>query len=208
MDLNTPLIFLEIDTDDMESGVQAISFVDAPATEISWKKFSEQKHLFELKETERILTGPIMLANTPIPRFSQTVGMYNVQFTERTILSMMKKYFKENKIHMINEQHDSKRKVNGVYMIESFIINDRTKSQLFNLPNGTWMATFYVEDEDYWNDVIMKDTFTGFSLEGLFSENWENQIIEQTYSKIMDVLDSSENEVIKEYQIKQILNIK
>lgn len=207
--MELPLIFLEIDYEDMDSGVQAISFVDAPATEVSWKKFSTQKHLFELKEVERILTGPIMLANTPIPRFSPTIGVYNVQFTERTILSMMKKYFKENKIHMVNEQHDSKRKVDGVYMIESFIVNDRTKSELFNdLPNGTWMATFYVEDENYWNDVISKDTFTGFSLEGLFSENWENDIIEQTYSKIQNILESTEVEAVKEYQIKQLLNIK
>ena len=43
---------------------------------------------------------------------------------------MMKKYFKDNKIHRVNEEHDPTRVANGVYMIESFIVGDRTTSEL------------------------------------------------------------------------------
>jgi hypothetical protein len=202
-----PTIFLEIDFEDMESGMSAISFVKKPATEIIWQLFNNLQ-IFEKQETQRIITGPVMLANTPIKRFSSTLGYYNVKFSEKTIFDMMKKYFKENKIHRVNENHNSKRKVDGVYMIESFIINDRTRSENFkDLPDGTWMATFFVEDEQYWNDVVMKGEFGGFSLEGMFSEKWEEELIEHTYSKIEEILNSEESDDLKEYKIKQLLNL-
>jgi hypothetical protein len=202
-----PTIYLEIDFDDMSTGTDAISFVDKPATEISWETFSS-KHIFEKKDVERIITGPVMLAETPIKRFSPTIGEYYVKFSQKTIFNMMKKYFKENKIHRINEQHNSKRPVKNVYMVESFIVGDRTKSNNFDLPDGTWMASFFVEDEQYWNDVVMKGDFTGFSLEGNFIEKYENDIVEEVYSKIEDILFNNKfSDEEKEVEIRRVLNI-
>lgn len=200
-----PIVYLEIDFEDMESGVSAISFVDMPATEMEWQKFSKEQK-FEKNETERILTGPIMLAETPIIRFSPFIGEYFVKFSKKTISEMMKKYFKENKIHKVNEQHDSKRQVKDVYMIESFIVNERTESKIFNVPNGSWMASFFVEDEDYWNDVVMNGEFKGFSLEGMFSEVFEEELIEQVYSKIEKILEHPDGEFAYD-EIKRVLNI-
>jgi len=203
-----PLVYLEIDFDDMQSGVDAISFVDMPATEVEWKMFSkESKQIFEKNEVERILTGPVMLAETPIIRFSPFIGEYFIKFSEKTISQMMKKYFKENKIHKVNEHHDSKRQVKDVYMIESFIVNERTKTNIFDVPNGTWMASFFVEDEDYWNNTVMSGEFKGFSLEGMFSEVFEDELIEQVYSKIDKMLEHPDEEFVYD-EIKRILNIK
>jgi hypothetical protein len=124
---------------------------------------------------------------------------------------MMKKYFKENKIHNTSEEHDktTRRVGDGIYMIESFIVGDRVTSELYpELPKGTWVASFYIEDEDYWNNVIMNDEFKGFSLEGKFIEKYEDEAVDQLYSEIENVLNSDISDNEKEDKIKSLLNIK
>lgn len=200
-----PIIYLSIDEEDMGSGVDTISFVENPATEVSWMKFSKETKLtFQKDEAKRMVTGPVMLAETPIYRYSETIGEYFVKFSEETILSMMKKYFKDGKINRVNEHHNSKRMVEGVRMVESFIVGDRIKSELYpDLPQGTWVATFFIEDEEYWNNTIMNDEFGGFSLEGMFEENYEESIVEEVYSKIEGVINDntlSEGEVLNKIE--------
>ena len=200
-----PIIYLSIDEEDMGSGVDTISFVENPATEVSWMKFSKETKLtFQKDEAKRMVTGPVMLAETPIYRYSETIGEYFVKFSEETILSMMKKYFKDGKINRVNEHHNSKRMVEGVRMVESFIVGDRIKSELYpDLPKGTWVATFFIEDEEYWNNTIMNDEFGGFSLEGMFEENYEETIVEEVYSKIEGVINDntlSEGEVLNKIE--------
>lgn len=206
---NLPTVYLEIDVEDMESGVTAISFVDSPATEVEWMTFSENKpQLFEKKDVERIITGPVMVAETPIYRYSPEIGEYFVKFSKKTVFDMMKKYFKDERIHKVNEQHNSKRKVKDVYMVESYIINERTRSEMFkDLKDGTWMASFFVEDEKYWNDVVMKGDFKGFSLEGMFSEKLEEQIVDEVYSKIEKIMEHPDEDYVFD-EIKKVLKIK
>ncbi len=206
---NLPTVYLEIDVEDMESGVTAISFVDSPATEVEWMTFSENKpQLFEKKDVERIITGPVMVAETPIYRYSPEIGEYFVKFSKKTVFDMMKKYFKDERIHKVNEQHNSKRKVKDVYMVESYIINERTRSEMFkDLNDGTWMASFFVEDEKYWNDVVMKGDFKGFSLEGMFSEKLEEQIVDEVYSKIEKIMEHPDEDYVFD-EIKKVLKIK
>lgn len=201
-----PTVYLEIDFDDMTSGVSAISFVDMPATGMGWQKFSKPYN-FEKNEVERILTGPIMLAETPIIRYSPLIGEYYIKFSEKTISQMMKKFFKDNKIHKINEQHDSKRQVKDVYMVESFIVNDRTTTNIFDVPKGTWMASFFVESKDYWDNTVMSGEFKGFSLEGMFSQTFEEELVNELYSKIEKILEHPDEEFAYD-EIKGILNIK
>ncbi len=206
---NLPTVYLEIDVEDMESGVTAISFVDSPATEVEWMTFSENKpQIFEKKDVERIITGPVMVAETPIYRYSPEIGEYFVKFSKKTVFDMMKKYFKDERIHKVNEQHNSKRKVKDVYMVESYIINERTRSEMFkDLNDGTWMASFFVEDEKYWNDVVMKGDFKGFSLEGMFSEKLEEQIVDEVYSKIEKIMEHPDEDYVFD-EIKKVLKIK
>ena len=157
-----PVLYLTID--DLEKdGVDTISFVANPATKTKWYAFSEEYQF--INNEKRIVTAPVMLADVPIRRDG-----HFVKFSKETILDMRNKYFMQNKIHRVNENHDSNKMVEGVYMVESFILDDRIDMSLFpNLTKGTWMASFYISDEDYWNDVIKAGRFSGFSLEGHFS---------------------------------------
>lgn len=219
-----PLYNLQVDMDDMYSGMDAISFVDRPAIEVNWNTFNEEKKksLFEVtNEDRRIVTGPVMLADTPIFRYNDVIGAYEVQFTKEKIFDMSIKYFKENKIHEVNLQHDSKRKVDKVTLFEYFIIERGNKTDLYpDLPDGSVMASFLVENEDVWKSI--KDgEFNGFSLEGWFNEELtmsiENKILDKKkeememmeelfYLKFKDIVNSNEADVVKEYKLRRLFS--
>ena len=181
-----PVIEWTFDENDMDMGVDCISFVEDPATEVNWMKFNAKKpQRFEKNKAKRMVTGPIMLADTPIYRVSESMGEYFGKFSPETIEKMMIKYFKEGKMNRVNEEHTSNRIVDDVFLVESFIVGDKIESKLFeNLPAGTWVGTFYIKDEEYWNEKIMKDEFGGFSLEGMFFEELEENMMSQLYSKV------------------------
>jgi hypothetical protein len=202
-----PIIYLDIDENDMNSGMSSLSFVDRPATNIEWQTFNDD-YYFKKNEIQRLITSPVMLAETPILRHSDIFGQYYVKFSKQAIFNMMKKYFKENKIHRVNEQHNSKRQVNNVYMVESFIVGDKVTSNLFNnIADGSWVATFFVEDELYWEDNIMNGDFNGFSLEGNFTEQYEADMINKLFSEIQEVSFSTLLDDEKISTIKKLLNI-
>jgi hypothetical protein len=121
---------------------------------------------------------------------------------------MMKKYFKENKIHKVNVNHDSKQSKDNVFMVESYIVGDRNTSNLFpDLPEGSWVATYYVDNDEVW-DKIKSGEYNGFSLEGYFIEKYEDELLVKVQEQLQDIIDSKETDEIKEYKIKKILNIK
>ena len=161
----------------------------------------------EYNEEKRMVTAPVMLAETKIPRFSPQLGKYYVKFSKETIEKMMKKYFKENKIHKVNVNHDSKQQKEKIYMMESYIVGDRTTSNVFpDLPEGSWVATFYVDNDEVWKEI--KDgTYNGFSLEGYFIEKYEDEMIEKVEEQLKSILNSKDADETKEQKIKNLLNI-
>jgi hypothetical protein len=160
-----------------------------------------------INEEKRIVSSPVMLAETEILRYSPEIGKYYVKFSKETIEKMMKKYFKENKIHKVNLNHDPKSKQDKIYMIESYIVGDRNKSNLFSdLPDGTWVASFLVENEEVW-EKIKDGTFQGFSLEGYFVDKYEEELISNIENKLEKIINSDMGDNEKEMKIKQLLNI-
>jgi hypothetical protein len=169
-----------------------------PFAKYDFKDFNEEK---------RMVTAPVMVAETPIARWNPDLGKYFVKFKPETIEKMMKKYFRENKIHKVNVNHDSKQKKDGVYMMESYIVGDRNTSNLFpDLPDGSWVATYYVDNDEVW-DKIKSGEYNGFSLEGYFIEKYEDDMLEKVVEKLQSVIESDDTDENKEYKIKKILNI-
>lgn len=203
-----PLIEWTIDEDDMNLGVDAISFVDSPATEVEWQLFNNNIQKFtELNKSKRFVTSPIMLADTPIYRRSETMGEYYGKFSANTIEKMMIKYFKDNKINRVNENHESNKKVDNVYLVESFIVGDRTESKIFkDLPNGTWVGTFYIDSEDYWNTNILSGEFNGFSLEGAFMETAEDEMMSKFYEKVKSLYNQHPDEAELKNNLLELLS--
>lgn len=212
--MDNTVLYLDFDNDDMYSGMDAISFVDKPAIKIDWFAFSKdgkKTERFNANEKKQIITSPVMVAETEIERYSNELGTYYVKFSAETIRKMRDKYFVDGKQNNVNFDHNSKRKAKGVYMVESFIVGEHTKSELFtDVPDGTWIASFYIEDKKQYDEIVKSKDFNGFSLEGHFIEKYEMNLMEEkkeiALKEIKEVFNSDLHEIVKLKRIQAILS--
>ncbi len=170
--MNLPVYKLVID-DNEELGVDYVALVDKPATEQTWMAFNEAKqYKFVADKDRRLISGVLMVAELPIYRADQS-GEYYVIFDKEQIEKIAQRYFKSGFIHNVNMMHDAERKVTGVYMVESMIIDKtrgiRTPEGYPTLTEGSWFGTFKVDNDEVWNDFIKTGVFKGFSVEGAFA---------------------------------------
>lgn len=167
--------------DDMITGIDAISLVDVPAVEKNFLCFSEEKPIkLKFDNSKHIITGVVCLADTPIYRYSEKYGEYYVVFTKETILKMVEKFAKMDLFKSVNLQHDDNRFVDGIYMIESYITNKErgiTPVEFADIPDGSWVCSYKVDNEELWNEIVNGNKLNGFSLQGMFDlqEHFEKQ---------------------------------
>jgi hypothetical protein len=185
------IFYIKID-DEME-GMNAISLVESPAVEHDFICFSKDKEPVKMKfdNSKHIITGVVALADTPIYRYNEKIGEYYVVFSKETILKMVEKYSKDGLFNSVNLQHDDDSFVDGIYMYESYITNkDRgiNPKEFEDIPDGSWVCSFKVENEDLWNQIINGDKLNGFSLQGMFEleERFENQFVSQAKEESFD----------------------
>lgn len=187
-----PLIDMTIDDHD-ETGIEFISFVDAPAIGREWMAFNEQPRLaFKVEnEEKRIVSGAIMVADLPIYRRDEETGEFYVRFTAEAIEKIVHRFFKNKMTTAVNVMHEAV--VEDVYMIESFIIDERkrTPEGFSELPKGSWFGSFKVENEDVWAKV--KDgTFMGFSIEGIFTDSAKKDMDKRIIDELVRVLSEQD----------------
>lgn len=190
--MELPIFELKISDDiNDDAEVNFVSLVDRPAIQRNWNAFKE-KYKFEIaSEEKRIISGPLMLSDTPIFRSDNTHGDYYVMFSKDTIFKIAQKFFKKGYQANVNLMHDPSQKVDGVVMFESFISDAERGIQPMkgfeDAPDGSWFGSFKVDSEDTWAKVKRGDV-KGFSVEGVFEYT-------KTKSKDQEMLD----------QIKKIL---
>jgi hypothetical protein len=173
MNLELPVYMLDI-TDDVndESQVDFIALVDRPAIQKNWNAFNNTQKFEIVSEDRRIISGPIMLADTPIFRSDSNFGDYYVAFSKETILKIAQKFFKKGFQSNVNLMHDSKQVFDGVTLFESFI-SDPSRGIMpmkgfEDAPVGSWFGSMIVDNDQAWQKV--KDgEIMGFSVEGLFN---------------------------------------
>jgi hypothetical protein len=190
MDDKLPVVYLTID-DNEEAGVEAIALVDNPAIERNWMAFSKQSKSYQFEitnEEKRVISGPLMISDLPIFRKTEEGEEYYVVFNADTIRKIVYKYMKEGRTNSVNEMHETA--LDGVFMFESFIIDDRKKTPkgYDELPEGSWFGSFRVENDDVWQQVKDGD-FRGFSVEGLFSEDKELKVDREIIEAIVSELN-------------------
>ena len=171
-----------ITIDDAVMGIDAISLVQSPAVEKDFLCFSKEDKPIELKfdNSKHIITGVVCLADTPIYRYNEKLGEYYVVFTKETIRKMVEKFAKDGLFASVNLQHDDTKFVDGIYMVESYI-TDKERGinpiEFSDIPQGSWVCSYKVENENLWNEIINGDKLNGFSLQGMFKleEHFEKQ---------------------------------
>lgn len=173
--------------DNSEEGILDISLVDYPAVKRDFVLFSQDKMNFSIQnEEKRIISGVVMLADTPIYRKSPTAGEYYIVFTRDIIEMMVEKMSFEGKLNNITLNHDGQL-VEGVTLVELFI-KDSSKglnpNYLPDVTEGSLIASYKVENEDIWNQIKAGE-FRGFSLSGIFSAI---PSLDQPLDDILDLL--------------------
>lgn len=192
------VFYIKINDNDI-TGINAISLVDMPAVQKDFLCFNKDSELVKLNfnQSKHIITGVVCLADTPIYRFNQKYGEYYVVFSKDTIEKMVEKFSKQDLFKSVNLQHDDNKFVDNVYMVESFIVNKERgicPVEFSDIPDGSWICSFKVENDEVWDEIINGNKLNGFSLQGMFDleekfeeqkheeqtfEDWLNTFIEQ-----------------------------
>ena len=169
--MKIPVYLIDINLDDEETGMGAISFVEDPAIESNFICFDKDKKPMTFKvenEMEHKVTGCAIWANKQIYRYSPEIGEYYVVFTPETIDKIVHKYAKQGLQNFVDLQHDGEM-IEGVVMVEYFI-KDTEKGinpkGFEDIDDGSLFVTYKIEDEKLWNEIIAPDSeFKGFSIE-------------------------------------------
>jgi len=155
------------------TGLQAIGFVDQPATDMQWMAFNQHSPMqFKVTNKEkRIVSGIAMVADQPIYRNENGFEFY-VQFSKEDILKLGKRMFKNQLTNKVNIQHDSEMMQENVYIIESIFVDSERGTKVpevfGNPPDGSWFLSFAVDNVELWENYIKTGQLVGFSVEGIF----------------------------------------
>lgn len=162
---------------------------------LRWSERIVNKQSFAIQsEEQRIASGPLMLADTPIYR-NDGGKEYYVVFPKETIRQIVLKFFKKGYQSNVNLMHDANQAVNGVTMFESWISDSnrgiKPMQGFEDAPDGSWFGSFKVENDDVWNK-IKSGEFKGFSVEGFFNYKKDSDTIdveETMWSQIVSILE-------------------
>ena len=156
-----------------DDGIVTISLVDEPAVESDFVCFAKDagKQLFALKDSaERLITGCLMKADTPIYRNDGGYEYYIV-FSKETIQTMAQKMLADSTFKNIDTQHNGELLPQGALTLMELYVKDSNKGidpNFVDVPDGSLMVTFKVNDESIWQECANGDFLNGFSLEGFF----------------------------------------
>jgi hypothetical protein len=189
MNKKLPIYTLVIKEDNEDSGVDFVALVDQPAIERNWFAFKEEKPFtFQADEERKIITGALMIADLPIYRRDNELGEYYVVFDKSQIETMVQKFMRKGFQNNVNEMHDHNKKVEGVSMFESFIVDSQrgisAPRGFEGVPEGSWFGSYKVDNEEVWNKVKQGE-FMGFSVEGMFKPVPQEKTLE---SEILDII--------------------
>lgn len=157
------------------SGIYAISFVDSPANEVDFVALGKEKDVQLSKDAKKqILTGVVLKPEQLIYRNSPEQGDFYIKFSVQEIEKIAQKMMRTG-IALHNTTHQHQSPLQGNYLTELWIVEnpecDKSLALGFrNLPKGTLMCSYKIEDKSYWDNEVMPGNVKGFSLEGFFSQ--------------------------------------
>ena len=163
----------EAKIDEFNDGIIAISLVEYPAVEKNFVCFKANQKPVRYSidnEEERLVTGVVMLADSPIYRRDGDYEYY-LTYSKETIKKMAAKMLDEGTFKNNDVQHNGEF-IKGMQLTELYI-KDSAKgivpSFIDDIPDGSLLASFYVYDDALWDEVKNGNYLNGFSLEGLFT---------------------------------------
>ena len=160
------------ESDESDLMVDAIALVDFPAIKKGFMMFSEVKAMFKIQdEDQRIISGPLMVANQKIPRVDEDGFQYEVFFSPATIKKIAIKLAKKGFQNNVNLMHSADMQLQGVTLFEIFQ-SDKERGIMpmkgfEDLADGSLFGSMYVDNAEAWK-LIKDGKVKGFSVEGNF----------------------------------------
>ena len=123
-------------------------------------------------DDKMIVTGPAMIPQQLIARRDEMGNLFHVYFSKDTIEKIAKKFLADNNSHNTDVNHNG-AVVSENTLLESWIVEDpkmdKSTAMGFNVPKGTWMTSYKINDKETWKKIKAGE-LNGFSVEGSFLE--------------------------------------
>jgi len=190
------IVELILDDQQMASGIDAISIVEAPAIESNFIALKSHEIKFAQVDAEkRILMGPVLIPDKPIYRKQVMNGEmqeFYVYFSKNTVSRASQMFLMKGNQGKATLEHDMA--LQGICMVESWIKEDmeKDKSAIYGMndPIGTWMGCLKVTNDEIWNDYVKTGRVKGFSIEGYFADrSMPLSKVETDDEKLVKVID-------------------
>ena len=192
------IVELILDDQQMASGIDAISIVEAPAIESNFIALKSHEIKFAQVDAEkRILMGPVLIPDKPIFRKQVMNGEmqeFYVYFSKNTVCRASQMFLMKGNQGKATLEHDMA--LQGICMVESWIKEDmeKDKSAIYGMtdPIGTWMGCLKVTNDEIWNDYVKTGRVKGFSIEGYFADKSmplsKVETDDEKLAKVIDIL--------------------
>lgn len=193
MNKKLPIYKLKIKEDDgSQSQVDFVALVDDPAIQLGWQMFN-RKVRFTSDPQRKLITGAFMVADMPIYRRDEKMGEYYIIFDKEEIYKIVQKFFRKGFTSQFNIMHDPNQIADGVYLIESFIVDETrgisAPEGFKDISQGSWLATVKVDNQAIWDSFIKTGELKGFSVEGMFNYSpLDSNADENTINEIADIV--------------------
>ncbi len=123
-------------------------------------------------DDEMVVVGPAMIPDQLILRKDELGKPFHVFFSKETVAKIAQKFFEYNKQNNTDINHDDDITTNNT-LLESWIVDDpkmdKSTSLGFNVPKGTWMTSYKINDMETWQKIKNGD-LNGYSIAGNFIE--------------------------------------
>jgi len=172
MENKMEIIELLLDEENDVTGIEAVSIVEAPAIESDFITLKSQEiQLAKVDDEKKILMGAALIPNKPIYR-KQGEKEYYVYFSNETVRKASELFFKNGNQNNATLEH--KLAINDLTVVESWIVENKEKDKTalygLDVPEGTWMISMKVNNDEIWNDFVKTGKVKGFSIEGYFAD--------------------------------------
>lgn len=172
-------LFIEDDSDFV-----GLAVVGLPAIEADFMYFNEEVNKMVFNEEKMMIKGPALIPNKLIYR-NDMMGERYIYFSEETIVKFVETLMsKENNKFNIGHTDEP---LNAI-LIESYFANEVNE---FNIPKNSWVVGLKVKDSEAWGR-IKSGEFKGFSVEGLFSNQLVNLMINKDNNKQNELMNLKE----------------
>lgn len=121
---------------------------------------------------EKYILGPVIIPNKKMLRApnSKVDDYHYVFFSTETIKKIKDKFHLKKKDNNITVEHKGEL-IKGIFLTKSFILDEvniqSIEAKFKNLPLGTWMIEYRVDNQEVWQ-MIKDKKLNGLSIEGIF----------------------------------------